>query len=296
VRGAPFNEKQPPARWFVAGRRGIFRRVADDDRLRDVPEPHRSFLGRCVDALAADLRIVGVAGGGSLVTGGMDAFSDLDLVVAVEPAAYPQVLDDRQRIAAGVGTLLASFTGDHVGEERLLICLYDAPLLHVDFKFVSLPDVAVRVEDPLVLWERDGRLTRALAAGAAEHPARSAQWIEDRFWVWVHYVSAHVGRGELFEALDALSVLHALALGPLALAGTGARPTGVRRLEQYAPDAARALSATVAGYDAAGCLAALRAAVDAYRTLRPAGVEDRRDAERAAVAYLADVERGRRNA
>ena len=249
-----------------------------------------------MDALATDPRIVGVAGGGSLVTGGMDAFSDLDLVLAVEPAAYLEVLDDRQRIAARAGTLLASFTGEHVGERRLLICLYDAPLLHVDLKFVCLDDVAVRVEDPLVLFERDGRLTRALAHGAAAYPASAPQWIEDRFWVWVHYVAAHVGRGELFEALDALSLLRALALGPLALAERGARPTGVRRLEQHAPDAARAMRATVSGYGASECLAALRASVDAYRTLRPAGVERRAEAERAAVEYVAAVERGRRNA
>ena len=267
-----------------------------DERLRDVPEPHRSFLGRCVDALAADPRIVGVAGGGSLVTGGMDAFSDLDLVVAVEPAAYGQVLHDRQRIAARAGTLLASFTGEHVGERRLLICLYDAPLLHVDLKFVSLDDVAVRVEDPLVLFERDGRLTRALADGSAAYPTPTPQWIEDRFWVWVHYVAAHVGRGELFEALDGLSLLRALALGPLALAGRGARPAGVRRLEQHAPDAARALRSTVSAYGAPECLAALRAAVDAYQGLRPAGVERRGEAERAAIAYVAAVERGRRDA
>ncbi|MER7057532.1 MULTISPECIES: hypothetical protein [unclassified Streptomyces] len=25
------------------------------------------------------------------------------------------------------------------------------------------------------------------------------QWIEDRFWIWVHYGATKLGRGELFE-------------------------------------------------------------------------------------------------
>jgi len=264
--------------------------VPSDDRLRDVPEPHRSFLSRGVDALAADPRIVGVAGGGSLVTGGMDEFSDLDLVVAVEPAAHAQVMVDRRRIAASVGTLLIAFTGEHVGEPRLLICLYDEPLLHVDLKFVSLPDVAVRVEDPIVLWERDGRLTRALGEGRAEYPAPDPQWIEDRFWVWVHYVAGKIGRGELFEAIEAVGLMRTLALGPLALLRHGARPTGVRRIERLAPAAAHQLRHTVSRHDRDECAAALRAAVDVYRSLRAADVERRTDAERAAMQYLSRVE------
>ncbi len=265
-----------------------------DERLRDVPASHRRLLDRCVDVLAADPRIVGVAGGGSLVTGGMDEFSDLDLVVAVEPPEQARVMDERQQIAARVGSLLAAFTGEHVGEPRLLICLYGPPLVHVDLKFVALPDVTVRVEDPVVLWERDGRVTHALAQGSGEYPAPDPQWIEDRFWVWVHYVAAHVARGELFDAIESISLLRVLALGPLALQAGGARPMGVRRIEQHAPEIARVLRRTVAAYGREECTAALQSAIDVYRSLRPAGVRRREEAERASVQYLADIQgRGR---
>ena len=62
-----------------------------------------------------------------------------------------------------LGPLLACFTGEHVGEPRLLIALYGPPLLHVDLKFVAERDLDVRVEDGRVLWQRDGALDRALA-------------------------------------------------------------------------------------------------------------------------------------
>jgi len=254
-----------------------------------LPESHREFLQRSVDGLKNDQRIVGVAAGGSFITNSMDEFSDLDLIIAVEPAHQAEVMSERMNIAASLGKLLAAFTGEHVGEPRVLICLYEEPLLHVDLKFVSLDDVATRVEDPCVLWERDGRLSSALAQGKAEYPTRSPEWIADRFWIWVHYAATRIARGELFEAIDFLSFLRATVLGPLALARAGARPTGVRKIETIAPAFAIELQRTVATHDAADCLRALRACVELYRSLTP-----RKNAERvedAAMEYLAEVER-----
>lgn len=229
---------------------------------------HQLMLDQIIAVLSADVRIAGVAAGGSCASGAMDEYSDLDLIIAVEPDAYAAVTAERQQIAARMGNLLAAFTGEHVGEPRLLICLYDEPLLHVDLKFVSLPDVAARVEEPLIVWERDGRLTAALTAGKAHYPAPAPQWLEDRFWIWVHYCATKIGRGELFEALDFLAFLRGRALGPLALMAAGAQPNGVRKIEQLAPAYTARLQATVATHDRASCLAALEACVKIYEELR----------------------------
>lgn len=252
-----------------------------------LPESHREFLQRSIDRFNNDSRIVGLAAGGSFIANSMDEFSDPDLIVAIEPAHYANL--ERMEIAASLGKLLAAFTGEHVGEPRVLICLYEAPLLHVDLKFVSLEDVVTRVEDPCVLWEREGRLSSALAGAEAEYPTRSPQWIEDRFWIWVHYAATKIARGELFEAIDFLSFLRGNVLGPLALARAGARPTGVRKIETIAPAFAVELQRTVAAYDAADCLRALRACVELYRSLTPRTSPER--VEVAAMEYLAEVER-----
>jgi hypothetical protein len=197
---------------------------------------------------------------------------------------------ERMQIAASLGKLLAAFTGEHVGEPRVIICLYEEPLLHVDLKLVSLEDVATRVEDPADHCERDERLSSALAQRRAEYPARSPQWIEDRFWIWVHYAATKIARGELFEAIDFLSFLRGTVLGPLALARAGAQPSGVRKIETLAPDFAIELRRTVASHDAADCLRALRACVELYHSLTP----DRSDGKRVedvAINYLTEVER-----
>lgn len=122
------------------------------DYPSSAPEPHRAFVARALPILQADPRIVGVAAAGSWADDSMDAHSDLDLVVAVDPRAFAEVLSDRQRIASSLGQLAAAFTGEHVGEPRVLICLYEAPLLHVDLKFVSLDQVGATVDRPVILW------------------------------------------------------------------------------------------------------------------------------------------------
>ena len=256
--------------------------------------PHlQAFLDAALPRLAADPRLVGVAAAGSWITGVMDEYSDLDLWIAVEPAHEAEVARERQAIAASLGPLLSAFTGEHVGEPRLLICLYDEPLLHVDLKFVSEERLAERVEQPLILWQRGARLSEAFAHGTARYPAPDLQWIEDRFWTWVHYVAMKLARGELFEAIDATSVMRAWVLGPLSLARAGARPQGVRRIEFSAPEAVEPLKATLATYDRESARAALHATVLAYRALRDALATDdlRRgtDAEAAAVRVLAEL-------
>jgi predicted nucleotidyltransferase len=262
---------------------------SSDTLPSSLPEPHREFLLQSIDRLKTDHRVVGIAAGGSFVTNSMDEFSDLDLIIAVEPTHYAEIMAERMTVAASLGKLLAAFSGEHVGEPRVLICLFEAPLLHVDLKFVSLEDVATRVEDPCVLWERDGRLSSALVRGKAEFPTRSPQWIEDRFWIWVHYAATRIARGELFEAIDFLSFLRGTVLGPLALARAGARPSGVRKIETIAPAFALQLRHTIAIHDAADCLRGLRACAELYRSLKPRASSER--VEDAAMEYLAEVER-----
>jgi predicted nucleotidyltransferase len=90
-----------------------------------LPGLHRAFIANAVDKLAADSRVIGIAAAGSYADDEMDEFSDIDLVVAVEPAHHAAVMGDRKRMASQIGPLLTSFTGEHVGEPRLLICLSD---------------------------------------------------------------------------------------------------------------------------------------------------------------------------
>lgn len=264
------------------------------EQKTDLPALHGTFLKEALPRLQADERIVAVAAGGSFLTGGMDEYSDLDLIIAVSPASVPQIMQERRQIASTLGSLLAAFTGEHVDEPRLLICLYGPPLLHVDLKFISLSDAAHRVEDPIILWERDGLLTAVLNRSEAVYPTPDLQWIEERFWVWVHYGAAKIARGELLEAHDSLAFIRLLVLGPLVLLAQGARPAGVRKVETLAQPYLEDLIRTTASYDPLACISALQAAVSLYRRLRMQLATEtfspRPEAEAAAMSYLGQIE------
>ena len=258
-----------------------------------MPDRHREFLAGALPALRALNALTGVAAGGSFIANRLDHYSDLDLIVVVAAEGSPLGRADREAVAARIGPLLCAFSGEHVNEPRLLICLYGLPLLHVDLKFLPPGELNPRVEDPVVLWDRDGAVRRALASGPAAYPSPDLQWIEDRFWVWVHYAAAKIGRGELLEAVDFLGALRKFALGPLALQLGGARPDGVRRTEDLSADAMSSLVATVAQYEASSCYGALANAIALYRgqraALRMPSLVQRSAAEAASVAYLEAV-------
>ncbi|MBE6068539.1 MAG: oxalate:formate antiporter [Clostridium lundense] len=233
-----------------------------------VPSIHSDFINHSIEILKNDLRILGIAIGGSYISDEMDEFSDIDLVIAVDPNHYESVMDERFKIVESLGRVLSAFTGEHVGEPRLVICLYGPPLLHVDFKFVSVKDIVIRVEDPIVLWERDNAITNSLILGKAEFPTPNLQWIEDRFWVWIHYGATKIGRNEIFEAIDFISFIRQTVIGPLVLMKNGKLPRGVRKIEYDAPYDLPLLLKTIPTYDAQSCIETLQAIIKFYLGLR----------------------------
>ena len=255
-----------------------------------IPDQFRDIAGSAMTAVASDPRLLGLMVGGSIATGTGDAWSDLDLVIVSTDETHAAVLAEARAFADRLGPVLVAFTGEHVGEPRLLITLYGPPPKHVDLKFIGLGDLDHRVEDGLVLWQRDDAVDAAMLRADAVWPAPDPQWIEDRFWVWVHYVTVKIARGELLEAVDAMTMIRSSALAPLASAGRTEKPAGVRRLETLAPEHVDALRATVPGPGRDDCVRALFATIDLYRRLRTGPPARHNTAAEAAVLdYLRAV-------
>ena len=235
---------------------------------KTLPAAQQRLLSRIIDTFCADPRVLGIAASGSFVADCMDQFSDLDLVIAIEPHHYQQVMAERFALIEQIDGKLAAFSGEHVGEPRLVIALYEPDLIHVDFKFVSLVDAAVRVDDTKVLWQRDSRLSDVYASAGYHYPQPDNQWIEDRFWVWLHYGATKIARGEYFEATEFLSFLRTTVLSPLALRQHGLTPSGVRKIEQRIPEFAAQLKHTIATPDRHALIPAYRKCVALYLQLR----------------------------
>lgn len=246
------------------------------------------FIEQVKEIFTQDSRFIGLLGCGSMVAGTMDEYSDLDFIAVYKPAYQDEIMTQRLNIVEKLGGLLSAFTGEHVGEPRLVICLYGPNPLHVDFKFLTPHELEKRVEDPVILWERGTEISTILQKTSPLYPYPDPQWIEDRFWVWIHYGATKLGRGELFECIDLITFLRASVLGPSVLAEHGQLPRGVRKLEQHAADAIAELKETVPSYSAESCYIALRASISIYQRLRQnlTDLKYRKEAERVSINYL----------
>ncbi len=121
----------------------------------------REFADKAKTILEPDDNVIGLAVAGSWLTNEIDEFSDLDLILVTKQ----KISNDKNLMldyAKRLGNFLSGFTGEHVGEPTVLICLYDKPLLHVDIKFVTLDEFHSRIETPILLIDKNGQLERQL--------------------------------------------------------------------------------------------------------------------------------------
>lgn len=253
------------------------------------------FAHKAKRILEQDENVIGLAVGGSWLTGQIDQFSDLDLLLVTRE----RISGDKSKMLAyaeRLGNFLSGFTGEHVGEPRVLICLYDNPLLHVDIKFLTPEELEQRVEDPVILLDKDQQLQSVIDKTPAVFPYPDYQWIEDRFWTWIHYALLKIGRGEYLEAFDFTGFLRMVVFGPLLHIKNGNLPRGVRKVEsELQKEDFQALESTIPACNKASLLAALRNAVEVYRYLRAAlfdsTVDLKTETENRIMQYFEEIEK-----
>jgi len=253
----------------------------------------KQFIDQVVERIKGDTNVIGLAVGGSFITNEIDEFSDVDLILVT----VDKVGDDpvkMENYARSFGDYLNGFTGEHVGEKRVLICLYDNPLLHVDIKFLTLDEFQNRIENPVIFYDPENKLGKTINLTKAEWPALDHQWIEDRFWTWVHYATLKLGRGENFEALDFLSFVRTFVISPLLQIKNGKLPRGLRKVEVNfpKPDLERLIE-TVPSYETRSIFDALEHIVALYietrRVVFPSTIKLRMETERRTLEYLKEV-------
>lgn len=252
------------------------------------------FANRAKTILEADDNVIGLAVAGSWLTNEIDEFSDLDLILVTTN----KVSDDKNSMldyAKRLGDFLSGFTGEHIGERRVLICLYDNPLLHVDLKFLTLSEFHSRIETPILLLDKKGLLQKAINNSTARFPYPDFQWIEDRFWIWIHYTLLKIGRGEYLEAYDFFGFLRMVVFGPLLHMKNGNLPRGVRKVEaELKADDLDNLLSTIPNYNRQGLLESVRNSVSLYRQLRTSlfdhSIQLQKITERRVMMYFDEIE------
>ncbi|HEV7781061.1 MAG TPA: nucleotidyltransferase domain-containing protein [Chitinophagaceae bacterium] len=255
----------------------------------------KDFADKVVELVKKDENVIGLAAAGSWITHELDEYSDLDLVLITQN----KIGGDKEKMigyARSFGDFISGFTGEHVGEPRVLICLYDNPLLHVDIKFLTPGEFEQRAEDPIILFEREEQLTNLIGKTKAVWPQPDPQWIEDRFWTWVQYIAAKAARGEYFECIDGLGMIRSLVLAPLLQLKNKNPPRGLRKVEMQLPSAdLEDLKTTIPEHSKEAVISALENSIRIYRSLRPLFSTHtllQSFAEKRSMEYLEQVKQG----
>lgn len=255
---------------------------------------HKEFADKAKKVLEQDENVIGLAVAGSWITNEIDDFSDLDLIVVTKE----KFSSDKNRMldyAKRIGNFMSGFTGEHVGEPRLLICLYKNPLLHVDIKFLTLEEFGSRIETPILLLDKEGLLENAIKSSIAKFPFPDYQWIEDRFWTWIHYALLKIGRGEYLEAYDFFGFLRMVVFGPLLHIKNGNLPRGVRKVEkELSQKDFDDLRLTMPNYNRKSLLEGLKNSVVLYQQLRTElfdkDIQLRNEVEKEVLCYFDEIE------
>ena len=122
---------------------------------------------------------------------------------------------------------------------------------------------------PVILLDHSDLIRTKLERTAPTAPSPDFQWIEDRFWTWIHYGLLKIGRGEYFEALDFMGFLRQVVFGPLLLYRNHALPRGMRKVETLLESSdLEILSETLSLNDQKSLLAATKNAIEHYKKLR----------------------------
>ena len=217
---------------------------------------HRYLVQTLTEIVSRQSQMWGLAIGGSWITDSMDFASDLDFNLVLAPAAFQKALDNAEFLARQLPHCLSFAPARHTGESRLFNALYKVDkreitaqhscmsesgskeipdFIQVDFKYFSGSDFAHRVEEPVILWELDNRLSKILKTTQGSYPQADLNWIESQFWRWIYYGLSKWQRGEYIEVADHLSFLRNQVLGPLLLTQHQYAPRRVRRIEQCLP-------------------------------------------------------------
>jgi hypothetical protein len=250
----------------------------------------KEFLDRAVSIAEKDSRFTGLAL--HQESDHEHEFTDLELVFLCAPISFGDCAADLKGLADALGPLLLSYEQEKSDAEREITCLYDEPLRRIDLRLLPT-DGAAMLHNPKVLWERDGALTNELAKYRDQVPPIDLQWMEDRFWLWMHSAATALKEGAVFEALHQMSCLRTRILAPMLLRKQAQPIDALKRLEQAGGEELSSLRATVPLYDARSCELSLREAAKLYvglrETLAPEELVRHRRAEMAVMRHLHTV-------
>jgi hypothetical protein len=195
-------------------------------------EVHLNLVKKAESLIRTDNRFIGMALGGSWINKQLDEFSDLDIYLIMSDHAVLSI-DEKKEILCQYGELLCFY--NNANDDNVTVSLFkiEEQLLHVDCKWIYLSGLRKRVENPDIIFEKDGLLSKYMRDFPNEgYEQPNLELSEMRFWTWMHYIFSKIGRGEIIEACSYLCEVRIYCLGPMILYKNKMTARRLRHAEQ----------------------------------------------------------------
>lgn len=176
--------------------------------LDDYAHKRGVLLERITDALEADPRVTAVWLSGSFGRNVEDAWSDLDLYIAVDDDAFAAFLDERDQFYRRIGDPLLiqrEMPSNAQGRSRFQLVIYSGPL-EVDWTIGPASDATRPLETKLVFARRPIPIVipRSLSTTERREQANDSLIF---FWVMAPIAIKYAGRGESRRASSQIDLL-----------------------------------------------------------------------------------------
>ncbi len=166
------------------------------------------LLERIVEALQADSRVVAAWLSGSFGRGVEDAWSDLDLHVAIEDDALAAFLDERMMLYQRIGnpTLIqGEMASNAMAGSRFQLVIYPGPI-EVDWTIGPVSQACRPLETTIIFSRRAIPIETPPPASLEERRAQAAAALTF-FWAMAPIAIKYVGRGETRRASSQIDLL-----------------------------------------------------------------------------------------
>jgi len=233
--------------------------------MQGAAEEQERLLEKITSLVKEDDRIRGLWAVGSLATGTVDRYSDLDLYLLVEKENYVQVFGERSSFAEKVGKVLSTFEVEWPNCQLYGVILENC--IEVDLCYCK-PE-QVEVFGPYrIVFDRKGDLKELLS----QHTAKFEGDVEKRVREQLDFAAYNLlhainmlGRGEYWSSIRQLEMLRKRIVSLIGLRTRTDVDEEYRRLESLVSEEENyALQKTLCSYDPGSLKEAIQAATTIF--------------------------------
>ena len=199
---------------------------------------HRSVLQKALNIYENDKRIHSIYIGGTIATGKMDFYSDIDLKLVIYDKYFNDVFLEKEQIKNKIDNAIFSCTVDHLPFGKyMFIIIYNGPIkLEIDYKKYSEIIPCQEMVNYIIIKDTDNFLSQMKQKSKAlkidNINVNEINKINQKFWTWVFYVFGKIIRGELWTAFDYINFIRKMAIIPLIYYKLNIKNEGYRYLNK----------------------------------------------------------------